>query len=154
MKRAYLATSYTWKNPMRSWPLIGKLLGRLVEYVRYKRVSKATAHLLETTGWNIFSPITHSHIIPRWIPNRLNTHTFWLGLDFDWISACDEIWVFMQPGWKESYGVNKEVELAQKRLGIRVRFVKMDYEFDGPRPEFIPHPVDTHTGEGAIVNGK
>jgi hypothetical protein len=145
MKRAYLATSYTWKNPMRKVPLIGKMLARFVEYVRYKRVSKATAMLMEKTGWNIFSPITHSHIIPRWIPERLNTHTFWLNLDFDWISACNEIWVFMQPGWKESYGVNKEVELAISKLNKKVRYINMDYEFINEEPERFKHPKDVHT---------
>jgi hypothetical protein len=150
MKRAYLATSYTWKNSLRKLPLIGKMLGRFVEHVRYTRVSKATAALLETTGWNVFSPITHSHVIPRWIPERLNTHTFWLGLDFDWISACDEVWVFMQPGWKESYGVNEEVKLSQNELGKKVRFINMDYTFADEAPEFYEHPKDTHVGEGVL----
>lgn len=144
MKRAYLATSYTWKNPMRNLPLIGKALARLVEYVRYRRVSKATAILMERTGWNIFSPITHSHIIPKWIPERLNTHTFWLNLDFDWISMCDEVWVFCQPGWQESYGVGKEIELAITRLNKRVRFVSMDYKFQGKEPMTFKHPKDIH----------
>jgi hypothetical protein len=136
---------------MEKLPLIGKVLGRFVEHIRYIRVSQATAALLESTGWNIFSPITHSHIIPRWIPNRLNTHTFWLGLDFDWIKACDEVWIFMQPGWEQSYGVSKEVELARTRLGKRVRYVNLDYTFSGETPEFIPHPVNTHVGEGALT---
>jgi len=77
---------------------------------------------------NIFSPITHSHHIPKWLPDRLNTHTFWLGLDFDWISVCDEMYIFMQPGWAESYGVNEEMKLCQ-REGIPIRFVTMDYKF-------------------------
>jgi hypothetical protein len=145
MKRAYLATSYTWKSPLRKIPLIGKMLGRIVEYVRYIRVSKCTAALLNRTGWNIFSPITHSHIIPRWIPNRLNTHTFWLGMDFDWISACDEVWVFMQPGWNESYGVSKEIELAITKLNKKIRYVKMDYMFKGDEPKYYEHPKDVHT---------
>ncbi len=98
MKRAYLATSYTWKNKARDWPLIGKVLRRFVEYVRHRRVSKAAAHLLEHTGWNIFSPITHSHVIPRWIPERLNTHTFWLGLDFDWIVVVMRCGCLCNPG--------------------------------------------------------
>jgi hypothetical protein len=140
MKRAYLATSYTWKNKWAKVPVIGKMLSRLVEYVRYRRVSKATAILLEKTGWNIFSPITHSHIIPKWIPNRLNTHTFWLGLDFDWISVCDEVWVFYQPGTGISYGVTEEIKTALYKLKKKVRFITTDYEFVDQEPEFFDLP--------------
>lgn len=133
MKRAYLATSYTWK-PKNKW--IAKLfvrsqqsfLNRLVMLVRYYRVTKATAKLMVKTGWNIFSPITHSHPIPRWIPERLDTHTFWLNLDFDWIDTCDEVWVYMQPGWDESYGVERELKYAQRKEKT-IRFVNMNYEF-------------------------
>ena len=124
MKRAYLATSYTWKSSLRNIPIVGKILARLVEYWRYRRVSKATAKLLSTTGWNIFSPITHSHIIPKWIPDRLNTHSFWLHWDFDWISACDEVWVYRQPGWNESYGVAKELELTAEVLKKPIRHIE------------------------------
>jgi hypothetical protein len=129
MKKAYLATSYTWKSKWRNVPIIGKLLHKLVMHTRYIRVSKATAALLESTGWNVFSPITHSHIIPKWIPDRLNTHTFWLGLDFDWIKECDEMWVFMQPGWMDSFGVTEELKLARK-IGMKIRYIHMDYTFD------------------------
>ncbi len=140
MKRAYLATSYTWKSKWAKLPIIGKVLGRFVEHVRMVRVSKATAALLQSTGWNIFSPITHSHLIPKWIPERLNTHTFWLGLDFDWIKQCDEMWVFMQPGWMDSYGVIQERKLCA-RLGKKVRYIHMDYTFDY-QPETYILPKD------------
>lgn len=115
-------------------------------------MSKATAALLEKTGWNIFSPITHSHIIPRWIPDRLNTHTFWLGLDFDWIKQCDEMWVFCQPNWDISYGVKEELKLARAE-GMKIRFIDMNYKFIGVAgpPEYYEHPKDTHTGKGALT---
>jgi hypothetical protein len=34
----------------------------------------------------------------------------WLGLDFQWIDCCDEMWVYMQPGWANSYGVDQEIK--------------------------------------------
>lgn len=147
MKRAYLATSYSYKTKMFGYatsprgPWWLRPICKIVQYIRYRRVSKATAKLMEKTGWNIFSPITHSHIIPKWIPTRLDTHTFWLGLDFDWIETCDELWVFMQPGWDQSYGVEKEMILA-KGLGMKVRYVNMWYDFIGDDPEFYPLPKD------------
>jgi len=42
------------------------------------------------------------------------------GLDFAWIDCCDELWVFMQDGWRDSYGVKKEIEYAKiKEMPIR-----------------------------------
>ena len=145
MKRAYLATSYTWKSRWGKAPIIGKMLSRFVEYVRYRRITKATAFLLKETGWNIFSPITHSHALTACgIPERLNTHTFWLGLDFDWIDACDELWVYMQPGWMKSYGVQEEIKLALNK-GMKVRYVHAEgrwpIHFDYP-PIIYECPTD------------
>lgn len=131
MNRAYLATSYTWKSKWVKIPVLGKWLHKIVMHVRYWRVTKCMAELLrKDTKTNVFSPITHSHHVPKWLPERLNTHTFWLGLDFDWISVCNEMYVFMQPGWSESYGVNEEIKLCLSK-GIPVRFVDMDYRFVG-----------------------
>jgi hypothetical protein len=64
-------------------------------------------------------------------------HTFWLGLYFDWISACDEVWVFRQPGWNISYGVAQEVELAIEKLDKKVRYIDYKtYKFLGEEPKF------------------
>lgn len=117
------------------------LLRNIVQWWRYKQVTKATASLLEITGWNIFSPITHSHPIPKFIPDRLNTHTFWLNLDFDWIEVCDELWVYMQPGWDQSYGVARELKFAQRR-DKPIRYVNMDYTFEGEAPRFYVLPKE------------
>jgi hypothetical protein len=46
----------------------------------------------------------------------------WLGIDFQWIDVCDELWVYMQKGWKESYGVSQEVQYAES-LGKTVRYL-------------------------------
>ena len=99
------------------------------------------AVLLVKTGWNIFSPITHSHHIPQYIPDRLDTHAFWLNLDFDWIEACDEVWVYMQPGWDTSYGVGRELKFAERR-GIPIRYIDMNGEFVGEAPRFYVLPKE------------
>ena len=112
--KVYLATCYTYgsgKGP----------IAKFVMWLRCKRVTKKTAELL-TQGYNVFSPITHSHPLPKYIPDRLNTHSLWLGLDLQWIDCCDELWCFMQPGWKKSYGVQTEIEYAWKN-GIPVKLV-------------------------------
>ena len=114
--KIYLATCYTYGD--------GKgLYAKFIAWLRYRRVTRMTGKLL-TMGYNVFSPITHSHLLPKYIPERLNTHSLWLGLDLQWVDACDELFVYMQPGWKESYGVDIEIRYAN-RTGKPVRYVNM-----------------------------
>ena len=114
--KIYLATPYS---------LVGtryRILGYLMEWIRFKRVTKVAARWMEE-GFNIFSPITMSHPVGRCLSSTASDdHEFWLGIDFAWIDCCDELWVYQQDGWKESYGVNKEIEYAQTH-GIPVRYI-------------------------------
>ena len=114
MKRVYLATSYSHK-----WGI--------VRWWRYKKVTKCLGVLSAryVGQYNFFSPITHSHKLVPYIPERLNTHGFWLGIDFDWIDTCDEVWVYMQDGWDFSHGVNEELKYA-KGKGMKVRYITDD----------------------------
>jgi hypothetical protein len=101
MKTIYLATAY------------GKsgLWGKLVMWLRYYRVSKVAGYIIKA-GHNVFSPITHSHTI-AWICRLPHLdHELWLTLDKWYVDACDEVWVYNQKGWKESYGVKREIEWA------------------------------------------
>jgi hypothetical protein len=117
--KVYLATCYTWGKPSDKNPI-----AKLIKWWRFRRVTKTAAYWL-IRGYNIFSPITHSHPIPKFIPARLDTHSHWLGIDFQWIDVCDELWVYCQPGWDESHGVLNEIAYAQK-IGKPVRYVLMD----------------------------
>ena len=114
MMKIYLATPYTCSSK-------SKWANKFVQWWRYRCVTKLTA-LWVTRGYNVFSPITHSHPLPKYIPDRLNTHSLWLGLDFAWIDCCDELWVYMQSGWKESHGVQKEIAHALSK-GMPVRYI-------------------------------
>ena len=101
-RKIYLATCYCYPGTtFLSW---------FVEKWRYHQVCRETARLMEL-GYNVFSPITHSHPIP--VSALYDTHDFWLGMDFDWIDCCDEVWVFQQRGWEKSRGVAAEIEYAQ-----------------------------------------
>ena len=42
-------------------------------------------------------------------------HAEWLECDFQWIDACDELWVLCQPGWQTSDGVRQEVVYARDK---------------------------------------
>jgi hypothetical protein len=127
MKRVYLATSYTalgWKK--KFW-----LTRKLTEWFRYYKVTKCLAKMAVRfeSEVNVFSPITHSHPLTPWIPDRLNTHSFWLGIDFNWIDTCDELWVYCQPGFDTSYGVNEEIKYARSK-GMPVSFITDDGKYN------------------------
>jgi hypothetical protein len=128
--KVYLATAYSYKvvpgTPL--WKCWWKIpMAKLVQWWRFRRVTKATAYWL-IRGYNVFSPITHSHPIPKYIPKRLDTHTTWLGLDFQWIDVCDELWVFTQPGWQDSHGVTEEIAYALE-TGKPIRYVDTHNRF-------------------------
>jgi hypothetical protein len=128
--KVYFATAYSYAVVPGTprWKCWYKIpFAKFMQWLRFRRVTKATAHFM-LKGYNMFSPITHSHPIPKYIPKRLDTHTMWLGIDFQWIDVCDELWVFMQGGWKDSHGVEKEIEYANE-IGKPVRYVNTNYEF-------------------------
>lgn len=79
----------------------------------YELVCKKAASLM-LDGHDIFCPIAHSHPIEVFggIDPAKATHDFWLKQDFAVLSKCQELWVYMMPGWKESFGVNAELKFA------------------------------------------
>lgn len=86
---------------------------------------KAAELMLE--GYNVFCPIAHSHPIEvhgNIHPDDAN-HSFWLKQEFAVLEKCSEVFVYMMPSWKESYGVNEEIKLADK-LGIPIRYLTYD----------------------------
>jgi hypothetical protein len=115
MKTIYLATAYSYKSFLSKIPTNPPskfdLIGRFMMWLRNKRVSKCAAFILKN-GNNVFSPITHSHYIARTGKLPQLSHSFWLKLDKWYVDACDEVWVYNQKGWKESYGVKREIEWA------------------------------------------
>ena len=46
----------------------------------------------------------------------------WVDNDYDLIRRCDEVWVLMTHGWKESVGVTAEIKYA-KELGMPVKYI-------------------------------
>lgn len=120
MKRVYLATSYSYDSKY-------KLIRKIVHWYKYRKVTKCLSILAARYAgeFNIFSPITHSHPVSKWIPERLDTHTFWLNIDFNWIDTCDEMWIYCQKGWDTSYGVNEERKYCIEK-GIPIKFIEDD----------------------------
>jgi nucleoside 2-deoxyribosyltransferase len=97
MKKIYLAIPYTGMTESS-----------------FKQANEAAAVLLNE-GYNVFSPISHCHIITREynLPTNWN---FWKKVDFQFIDWADEVWVLVpKEGWhttKESNGVQAEIKYA------------------------------------------
>lgn len=81
-----------------------------VEQMRFKQACRCAAILTEA-GYNVFSPIAHTYSIARFgrIDGGWNT---WEKFDTLMLTACDQLFVYCLPGYKESAGVCSEVNLA------------------------------------------
>jgi len=119
MKLIYLASIYSVDKEDGTAPTLAEMKART------RKVTEKAAEIMQQ-GYNVFSPLTHSCPIADFISeeNRVS-HDFWLRLDFDIIKRCDELWVYMLPGWDRSYGIAKEIEFAEEN-GIPVKFIKQD----------------------------
>lgn len=89
---------------------------------RFRMVNQLAAMLIEK-GFNVLSPISHSHPIAEYMDNH-NDSNFWVNLDAQWIGCCDEMFVANHPDWRSSRGIAKEIRIARD-LGIPVKLVKL-----------------------------
>ena len=69
----------------------------------------------------VYSPIVHCHpiAVKYALPRSFD---FWEKFDTEMIGLASEVTVLMLPGWEESKGIKKEIELA-KKLGKKVSYV-------------------------------
>jgi hypothetical protein len=71
----------------------------------------------------VFCPIAHSHPIAEQMPVGLAVDgDFWKRQDAPYIYACDELIVYMLPGWEQSKGIATEIGIAKDR-GIPIRYI-------------------------------
>ena len=106
-KKLYLALPYSDPDPE-------------TRRVRFKLANEMAAKLLEQ-GYNVFSPISHSHLVSLYMENS-NDSDFWCDNSLEWLRVCDEMVVYRLPGWRESKGVKREISFAQE-LNIPVRYL-------------------------------
>lgn len=66
---------------------------------------------LLTKGWHIFCPIVHSHTMSKFdFMKPFHNHNFWLNnVDKPFLDKCDGIIVCKMAGWKESTGIDWEI---------------------------------------------
>lgn len=110
MVKVYLASPYSSPSKRK-------------ERERFMLVCKAARTYIKQ-GYNIFSPIAHSHAIAM-IGKLPVDHNFWIEQNRSWLDWCDQLWVLCLPGWGDSKGVAWEIEEAQKR-GLPVFYVGGD----------------------------
>lgn len=102
----YLASPYTHPDPR-------------VRERRFQEACRVSASLLRA-GVVVFSPIAHSHPIANYgLPTSWE---FWSQVDREYLARCDLLAILTIPGWRESTGVQAEIEIA-KELGLRIIYI-------------------------------
>lgn len=118
----YLAVPYTSKDPNPE-------ARANVQKWRFEMATQAAAYLMNEHGWNVFSPITHSH--PLHVQAQMRGDwEFWKQVDTEYLQLSCRIVVLGLDGWRDSTGVTAELEIAR------------DYG--------IPRYYLEHTGNGAF----
>lgn len=102
----YLASPYSHRNPA-------------VRELRYELARLATAQMLKE-GKAVFSPIVYGKSMEKMIGTD---YLSWKRLNDAMIHAAAEVQVLMLDGWRESKGVQYEVELANM-LELPVLFIQ------------------------------
>ena len=103
----YLATPYSHPDPD-------------VRRQRFEAVNLRAAVLM-AEGVHVFSPISHTHPIAE-AGSLPKDWKFWEEYDTAIIQCCCRLIVFCQDGWKESIGVQAEIEIAS-RLNIPIEYI-------------------------------
>lgn len=111
----YLAVAYTYKHR-------DKRISEMVQQFRYEAATKATGWLINKRGWNVFSPITHSHPLHVLCPDVRGDWDFWKAIDTQYLQISQRIVVLTLPGWQKSIGVTAEIEIAN-RFGLELCFI-------------------------------
>ena len=106
MKKIYLAGPYSHDS-------------KLVKLKRFLDLNVKAAELMEE-GYLVFSPISHSHPISKWVSKENSmSYDFWLAQDFWILDICDELHILCLDGWLESKGVLAEIARA-KENGMKI----------------------------------
>lgn len=122
MKLIYLASPYLYRG-LRDKSIDNETYERFcneVHETRYQSAIDVTAYLMKK-GLVVYSPIVATH--PVAVKHKLPLGSeYWLQFDEIILNKCDEIIVLTLDGWKESPGVQREIEIMQQ-LGKEVTYL-------------------------------
>jgi hypothetical protein len=85
-------------------------------------VARRIAKLLILQGYIVICPILQTCNLG--LPTDWE---FWEAHDLAFLEWCDELWVIMLPGWKESDGTQSEIKVA-KVLNKKRVYLEPDHE--------------------------
>lgn len=108
-KLMYLASPYSHKD-----------INVCVE--RFRAICRFAAKAI-AEGYNVYSPIAHSHSIAMHGEVDHLAHELWMKQDMVMLPRCDELWVCMMDGWENSDGMKMEIAYA-KEHDIPVHFME------------------------------
>lgn len=86
-----------------------------VRQERFEAVCRAAAKLM-LDGQVVFSPIAHSHSIEVLGMSAPMSGSFWKAQDVPMLRHADQLTVLMLDGWRESKGLEWEIETARTLL--------------------------------------
>ena len=111
----YFAHPYSCKDPKGNFILAG-------EEANFRICNFRAAKLLDL-GYNIYSPISHTHPILCASPEFLarSEHELWYHLDNELIDKVDWSGIILAPGWEKSTGCRAEKERIESK-GLPVLF--------------------------------
>ncbi|RUV15061.1 MULTISPECIES: DUF1937 family protein [unclassified Mesorhizobium] len=94
----YLACPYTHPDPS-------------IRKMRFDAATSAAAALIKL-GYVVYSPITMTHPIDLVLAGQENTlgSDYWVEFDETFMDRCDEIVVLEIDGWRQSSGVQREIQ--------------------------------------------
>lgn len=107
----YLACPYTHRE-------------RHVMHARYVQIAMIGAELIKAGYW-FYCPIVHTHPIAHYGGMPLDDHEIWLPFDRPMMERCDELWIVMMDGWKESRGIQHEITIFQE-MGKPIKYLEPD----------------------------
>ena len=92
------------------------------EEANFQLCNQRAARLIEA-GYNIYSPISHTHPIHRASPVFLSRHEHeaWYELDMEFLAKTQFDGIILAPGWEDSKGCRMEQEWFTEK-GLEIKF--------------------------------
>lgn len=97
-----------------------------IRILRAKQISQFSAILLKS-GLIVFSPISYGHEMT----NHCDLPTdfkFWEDFCLSFLSKCEEMYVYMIPGWEDSIGIKNEILYCETN-SIPIKYIPFNKEY-------------------------